>query len=145
MAEANHSKQKVSAEFCSALISHPEDCFIVTLELYAKGYISKEVKNDVLIHSKSGLNMQVAASLQNSLAVKLRTDPDCWDGMLQILSDKCEPLTPIIQKIKTDWRILESTQEIADRHTKGMDLRPLDSTQEIKDHHTEGMDLPIDL
>ena len=148
MAEANHSKETIfrkrSADFCSALISHPGDCCIATLELYAKEYISKEVKDDVLIHSKSGLNMQVAASIQNSLAVKLKIDPDCWDGMLQVLSDKCEPLRSIIQKMKKDVRIyipLESRQEIEDHQTKGMDLRSLESTQEIEDH----MDLPIDL
>ena len=85
------------------------------------------MKNDVLIHSKSGLNTQIAASIQNSLAVKLRTDPDCWDGMLQVLSDNCVPLRSIIQKMKSDGRILESTQEIKDHHdqTKGMDL-PID-------------------
>ena len=148
MAEANHSKETVfrelSADFCSALISHREDCSITILELYAKKYISKAVKDDVLIHS-SGFNTAVAASIQNSLAVKLKIDPDCWDGMLQVLSDKCEPLRSIIQKMKKDVRILETRQEIKDRQTKDMDLRPSDSRQEIEDGQTKGMDLPIDL
>ena len=100
------------SDFCTALTSHPAVCITKTLELYSKGYISEEVKDDVVLHSQGAINIQLAAAIQNSLAEKLQIDPDCWDGMMQVLCDECEPLLPVIQNTRRDVSLSNSSTAI---------------------------------
>ena len=110
--------RKYCSGFCTALISHPAVCITTTLQLYSKEYISKQVKDDVVLHSRGAMNMQVAAAIQNCLAVKLQIDPDCWDGMMQVLCDECEPLLPVIQNMRRDVSLSNSSTAIEDNQTQ---------------------------